>query len=58
VHSKKIVFLFKRKKRFAFDFLGVENARHFPSLAFTLRERVISSEVFGLQSKESELCLS
>jgi hypothetical protein len=58
MRSKKIVFLFKPRKRFAFDFLHPENAICFPSLAFTLRERIISSEVFVLQSKESGLCPS
>ncbi len=58
MRKKKIVFLFKPRKRFAFDFVRPKNAIHFPSLAFILKEHIIFSEVIVLQSKESGLCPS
>jgi hypothetical protein len=39
MRNKKIFFLFKPRKCFAFDFLHPKNVIRFPSLAFTLRER-------------------
>jgi hypothetical protein len=65
--TKLATFLCAAKKSFFFlsqvsvlrsIFLHPENAIRFPSLAFNMREHIISSKLFALQNKESEFCPS